>query len=218
MRIPPLSETCMLGVFALGQVYVLISRVTDPQNFSLLGMPPKDILEDLATALIAAGINVDDFFDCSCKVTDDWKYDRTKSRLKDRIDQKFCNERSIPLKFRSLAETLNPQPDAQVVFRRLLDWINRCDLASQTGQPKPAFQTLAGDPIFPVDEDPWWLTDVSKRISAEDKNKGDEDGPATDDEGEEEHKEEDDDDPLSEPEVGASSSGSHVPTVAWAKH
>ena len=27
------------GVFALGQVYVLISRVTDPQNFSLLGIP-----------------------------------------------------------------------------------------------------------------------------------------------------------------------------------
>ena len=30
---------CLEGVFALGQVYVLISRVTDPQNFSLLGIP-----------------------------------------------------------------------------------------------------------------------------------------------------------------------------------
>ena len=30
---------CLEGVFALGQVYVLISRVTDPGNFSLLGIP-----------------------------------------------------------------------------------------------------------------------------------------------------------------------------------
>ena len=30
---------CLEGVFALGQVYVLISRVTDPINFSLIEMP-----------------------------------------------------------------------------------------------------------------------------------------------------------------------------------
>ena len=189
--------------------------VTDPQNFSLLGIPPKDLLEDLATALIAARINVDEFFEAACTVTGEWKYDRTKSRLKDRIDQKFCNERSVPLKFRTLAECLNPQPEAQVVFQRLLDWIDRCDVASQTGHAKPEFKTLDGQPIFPEDDDPWWLTDVSKRIAAEDKNKGDEDGPATDDEGEEERKEESDEDPLSEPEVGAPSSGPHVSIVAW---
>ena len=27
------------GIFALGQVYVLISRVTDPANFALVGVP-----------------------------------------------------------------------------------------------------------------------------------------------------------------------------------
>ena len=27
------------GMFALGQVYVLISRVTDPQNLGLIGVP-----------------------------------------------------------------------------------------------------------------------------------------------------------------------------------
>ncbi len=28
---------CLEGVFAIGQVYVLISRVTDPLNFGLVG-------------------------------------------------------------------------------------------------------------------------------------------------------------------------------------
>ena len=33
---------CLEGVFALGQVYVLVSRCTDPRNFCLVGLPPKD--------------------------------------------------------------------------------------------------------------------------------------------------------------------------------
>ena len=177
---------------------------------------PKDMLEDVASALITAGINVDSFFETACKITGEWKYDRSKARVKDRIDQKFCNERSIPLKFRTLAECLNPQPDAQVVFGRLLDWIDRCDMASQLGHPKPAFETPDGDPIFPED-DAWWLTDVSKRVAAEDHVKGDEDGPATEEEEiEEERQDVSDDDPLSEGEnVAASSSGQHIPTIAW---
>ena len=176
------------------------------------------MVEDVAKALVTAGINVDAFFETACTITGEWKYDKTKARLRDRIDQKFCNERSIPLKFRTLAECLNPQPDAQVVFRRLLDWIDRCDTASQVGHPKPAFETLDGDPIFPEDEDDaWWLTDVSKRVAAENV-KGDEDGPATEEEEvEEERKDVSDDDPLSEVESVGASSSQHVPTVAWSK-
>ena len=199
---------------------MLVSRVTDPQNFLLIGVPPKDLLEDIAAALIASGINVDDFSETACKVTGDWKYDRSKPRLKDRIDQKFNHERSVPLKSRTLAESLNPQPDAHVVFQRLLDWIDRCDVASQMNSPtKPPFETVDGDPIFPEDEDDaWWQTDVSKRIAAEDRA-GDEDGPVTGDEAgddEVEQKEVSDDDPLSEPEgAGASSSQPQRSTIAW---
>ena len=208
------SRLLLPGVFALGQVYVLISRVTDPQNFYLLGVPPKDMLEDVASALIMKGISVDDFFTTACKgnvfwvprcsfvsrprlvflepldrprpwhkkhspkrirVTGDWKYDASKARLKDRIDQKYNHERSVALKFRTIAETLNPQPDAHVVFQRLLDWIDRCDNAAQLGLPKPEFKTLESGTIFPEDDEPWWLTDVSKRIGAEGQ-RGDEDG------------------------------------------
>ena len=57
---------CLEGVFALGQVYVLVSRVTDPKNFSLVGIPPRDLVEDLAQALLRAGIDVDSFFKKAC--------------------------------------------------------------------------------------------------------------------------------------------------------
>ena len=129
MRLLSPSKACM--------VYVLISRVTDPVNFSLIGIPPKDLLEDLGAALIAANINVDAFFEAACTVTGEWTYDKSKARLKDRIDQKFCHERSIPLKFRSLPECLNPQPEAHVIFRRVVE-------AGRTGCPLDAVRRRAG--------------------------------------------------------------------------
>lgn len=46
------------GIFAQGQVYVLVSRVTDPRNFHLLGLPPIDMLEEVANAWRAAGLDV----------------------------------------------------------------------------------------------------------------------------------------------------------------
>ena len=85
------------------------------------------------------------------------------------------------------AECLNPQPEAHVVFQRVLDWIDRCDVASQTGAPKPEFQTSSGEPIFPEDEEPWWLTDISRRLGQDAKQQEvDEDGPASDGEGKDE--------------------------------
>ena len=83
------------------------------------------------------------------------------------------------------------------------------------GLPQPEFKTLEGFAIFPEDNEPWWLTEVSKRISAEDQ-KGDEDGPVTDDEqgDEEEKKDVSDEDPASEECVVEPSRPSHVPIVA----
>ena len=76
---------CLEGVFAMGQVYVLVSRCTDPQNFLLVGLPPKDLLEDLAATLIKRGIDVDKYFEDACSVTREWVYDKEKALLKDRI-------------------------------------------------------------------------------------------------------------------------------------
>ncbi len=42
----------------MGQVYVLVSRVTDPKNFHLCGIPPKDMEEEVAQARFNALSNL----------------------------------------------------------------------------------------------------------------------------------------------------------------
>ena len=206
---------CLEGVFALGQVYVLISRVTDPKNFMLVGVPPKDLLEPIALELLVNGIDVDKYFEDVCSVTREWVYDKDAPRLKDRIKVKFNNEHSTPVKLRQIEEILNPQPDAQVVFHRLLDWMDRVDLASQSGSARPAFQTPDGEDIFPPEEELWWLTDISRRAAGDkEEQQGDEDGPPS--EIEEEAipgQEVSDEDPVSSD--GAGEPLSHNPVVAW---
>ena len=85
----------------------------------------------------------------------------------------------MPMNWRSLEETLNPQPVAFDVIRKLLQWIDRCDHASKQNLPSPPFCVEDGSPIFPLegDEDKlWWLTDVKRKEKGEDA-KADEDGP-----------------------------------------
>ena len=73
---------------------------------------------------------------------------------------------------------------------------------------------MEGEPIFPEDEDPWWLTDVSRKVKEEgEKAEGDEDGPPSELE-EEQRAEVSASESGSEARVGASSS-SHEPHVAW---
>ena len=60
------------------------------------------------------------------------------------------------------------------------DWIDWADQNSQAGLPKPPFETEDGEPIFPEEEEAWWLTDISRRAAPEEKAEGDEDGPASD--------------------------------------
>ena len=50
---------CLEGMFALGQLYVLWSRVTDPKLFHAVGLPPADMLDEVATAWSEAGLDVD---------------------------------------------------------------------------------------------------------------------------------------------------------------
>ena len=41
---------CLEGKSALGQLYVLWSRVADPKLFNAVGLPPADLLDEVATA------------------------------------------------------------------------------------------------------------------------------------------------------------------------
>ena len=84
----------------------------------------------------------------------------------------------MPIKWRSLEETLNPQPVAFDVIRKLLQYIDRCDEASKSSLPAPRFCAEDGSPIFPPEGDEfelWWLTDVKREEEGEDQ--ADEDGP-----------------------------------------
>ena len=201
------------------------SKVTDPKNIVLVGIPPKALIEDIAQALIRNGINVDNYFKTACSVTKEWIYDDSHIKVTARIRQKFSNEQFVPLKSKTLSEILNPQPAAAIVIKKLLDWIDRCDIASQTGAPKPPFETEDGQPIFPEDDDPWWLSEIQKRKVEENEEEvvGDEDGPASD--VEEQQAEVSDEDPVSETEDGPAAHDqqqqqqqqprAHVPRVAW---
>ena len=92
------------------------------------------------------------------------------------------------------------------------------DTASQTGAQKPPFQTEEGQSIFPEDDDPWWLTDISRRapVNEDDKAEGDEDGPPSDIDVEEQLQEVSDDDPDSDADlVPPDSLRAHELVVAW---
>ena len=85
---------CLEGVFAMGQVYVLISRVTDPRNMLLIGLPPKDMLEDIAQALVQNGHDPDEVFERACNVTQEWEYDRSATLLRHRCSATSARKRS----------------------------------------------------------------------------------------------------------------------------
>ena len=67
---------------------------------------------------------------------------------------------------KTLEQVLNPQPIASKVLLRLLKFIDRVDVCSQNGEPRPEFTTEDGSKIFPSAGDPdelWWLTELSRR-------------------------------------------------------
>jgi hypothetical protein len=218
---------CLEGVFAFGQVYVLISRVTDPQNMQMVGLPPIDLLTKIFAGWKAAGYDPVQCLRRCATVTNDFVYHPNPSDLRDRFAPRFVRENTVHVVARELHEMLNPQPRAAAVIHRLLDWIDRADLASQRGEPKPLFAITKGEPIFPVDEDPWWLTEMQRKPTTEAPPPGDEDGPA-EDEGdvvdEVEEFTDDEDPPSSEAELSAdggegeemeSQPLERPPSVAW---
>ena len=204
---------CVEGIFAIGQVYVLVSRVTalrwnlqcsllrwrrarregeqnitrsgseDPQNFELIGLPPADLLEEVCAAWHNAGLSVEECLQRCTTVTKEFTYTSGgRGDLRRCFTAKYNHEHTLPVKHRKLGEVLNPMPKAAAVFHRLLDWIDRVDIAAQRGDPRPDFATPEGGPIFPEGEndEKWWLTDQQIRREPPQKASADavmEDGP-----------------------------------------
>ena len=148
---------------------MLVSRCTDPQNFHLVGVPPQDLIPDLAKALNKhSRLDHETVFGNCVSVSDEWTYEMGVPY--GRFQQKYIKERSIPMKHKTLQEALNPQPAANRVLMKLLGWIDRVDIASTEGSSRPAFATETGSNIFPANGDAderWWLTELSKRKADE---------------------------------------------------
>ena len=135
-------------------------RCTDPENFQLVGVPPKDLVSEVATAL---GDQRKEVFEKCVRVCGEWDYHDDKPNAY--FQHKYRKERSIPMKHKTLEETLNPQPAASRVLTKLLGWIDRVDLASQGDLPRPPFLDDHGSSIFPAEgesDERWWLTELSR--------------------------------------------------------
>ena len=147
----------------------MISRVTDPRNLTLVGLPPRDLLDDIMAGWKASGYDAIELLRGAVSVTQDWIYVPDSSlAIVDRVQRRRKTEKDTGVHWRNLKYVLNPQKDAQEVIHKLLDWIERVDRASQTGAPRPAFETLKREPIFPEDEEnKWWLTNIQNRKTPE---------------------------------------------------
>ena len=132
-----LLHRCLEGVFALGHVYVLASRVTDPDHFQGVGLPPVDLLDELAEARAKAGLDVDSCFALAVKVIDEWEYTKSRSsnnachNVRNRLRPKFVEERHVKLVLSSLPEMLMPQREAAVVLHGVLEWMSHVDASAR---------------------------------------------------------------------------------------
>ena len=93
--------------------------MTDPTHFQLLGVPPIDLLEEVALAWREAGLDIVECLRKCVTVTSEFEYVEGQERIKDRIRPKRIDAKLAPVKNRRLAEMLNPQPKCSAVLHSL---------------------------------------------------------------------------------------------------
>ena len=217
LSIPHRVYGSLEGVFAQGQVYVLFSRVTDPRNLCLIGIPPMDLVDDVYEAVRASGHDAEEWMSRSVKVTGEWTLVPGPSP-RQRLVAKFVAPHLSPVRLRSLAETLDPQPEARAVYAEVLAWIDRVDEAAARGAPRPPFLRTNGEDIFP--EGQWWLTvHQRKALESAEQAQADEDGPPSEVSEEPSDHLAEDSDPMSDSSAGEDKAGlGRTPDVAWRRH
>ena len=130
---------CLEGVFASGQVYVLLSRVTDPRNVVLLGVPPADLLPDVVKAWQEQGKDVPELHRQAVQITRDFTYDEQEKEYQDRIKPRKIAQNRLPVRNRTMEEVLEPQP-----------WVGKVTWSSFTG----VLQCLANSTCLQPDNYP----------------------------------------------------------------
>ena len=79
------------------EVYVLLSRVTDPRHLALIGMPPADLLEAVCAAWEKAGLDVVECLRRATQVTNEWVYTATGGDLRSRFTPRRIKETTVPV-------------------------------------------------------------------------------------------------------------------------
>ena len=127
-----------------------------------IGLPPKDILDDVARSWLSRGHDVHACMEAAASITSEWEYERRSVdgrspsaciNVFDRLKRKKISARCVPVQLRTLEQLLRPQPLMADVVDRLLDWIDAENDAMRAGQPQPAFKTRSGESIFPDSEE-----------------------------------------------------------------
>ncbi len=93
-------------------------RVTDPRNFALVGVPPKDLMEEVALAWRQAGLDPVECLRKCTMVTTEFVYDEQEPSFQRRLKPKESKSKALPVRHRSLPEVLDPQVDVFLLFRR----------------------------------------------------------------------------------------------------
>ena len=188
---------CLEGIFAHGSFYVGALRSTDPDNFQLIGLPPLDLLDDVAAKWLELNLDVNECMNAAVHVTDEWTYTAVPNgrsiaaatNVANRLHRKRIAQRTIPIVHRTLEQILDPQPDMSEYMGRFLEWVERENDCLNRGECALLFETIYGAEIFPTDPDnTWWLTPLQRRLSPEEVKRRcenlmqDGDGQASDDE------------------------------------
>ena len=167
-------NVCLEGIFAHGSTYVAFSRSTDPAKLNCIGLPPKDLLDDVAKLWLRKGYNVHYCMAEAASVTGEWEYDPSlgpsngwssaaAENVFARLKPKRVTERRVPLQLRTLEQVLRPQPMMADVVDRFLDWIGRENQAVRDGLlEQPEFKTLSGEEIFPAGEDGEYICEFAR--------------------------------------------------------
>ena len=119
----------------MGQVYVLFSRVTDPQHLELVGqayringmstevasseqgLPPDDLLEDVCRAWREQGLDVTECLRQATSVTNEWVYTPcAHGDVRSRISRRAEKDTTVPIQLKNLDEIINAQPRALVAW------------------------------------------------------------------------------------------------------
>ena len=114
-----------------------------PKLFHGVGLHPVDLVDDVARAWAATGLDVNRCFAAAVKVSGDWAYSAPPEgvdpclNVRARLKLVHQEEKRVKLRLFTLCEILNPQPRAADVVHALLSWIDSADLASQANKEKP---------------------------------------------------------------------------------